>query len=174
MTITQLLALAHWEDGNATFSIDVPLFGGPIEFIVFAEHDGVLAERTVETVRQVQALGPSDLERLLEVVWENCLLNCEVSSYGFDVKPSQTETEANLEAFGVHDAASAWARTRLKYCRIGEDDQEAFAANYAVLFMDNEWETHGLDVVVRDGRIVGGGENGVWLGRFEPKADQVA
>ena len=171
MTLAELHALAHWEDGNATFAVDVPLFGREVEFTVMGAHDGVLGKRTAETVRQVQGLGASDMARLLEVVWENCLLNVEVSSYGFDVREGRTETEANLEAFNVHDAASAYARTRLKYCLIDEEDQTTFAANYAVLFMDNAWETHGLDVVVRNGRIVGGGENGVWLGRFEPHAD---
>ena len=170
MTLADLNALARWEDGSATFAVDVPLFGGAVDFTVAAARDGVLSERTAQTVRQVQALGPADHARLLEVVWENCLLNVEGSSYGFDIRDGQTETEANLEAIGVHDAASALARTRLRYCRIDEEDQSTFTANYAVFFMDNAWETHGLDVVVRDGRVVGGGENGVWLGRFEPPA----
>jgi len=36
--------------------------------------------------------------------------------------------------------------------------------------MIDEWETHGLDVVVRDGRVVGGGKNGLGVGRVEPPA----
>jgi len=169
MTLADLPARARWEDKLATFAVDVPLFGRPIEFQVAAARAGELSDRTIETVRQVQALGESDLARVLEVVWENCLLNVESSSYGFEVREGRTETEASLEAFGVHDAASAWARTRLRYCWIAEDDQVTFAANYATLLVSNEWETHGLDIVVRDGRVVGGGENGVWLGRFEPR-----
>lgn len=172
MTLAELLAIARWADGHATFTLDVPLFGGGIKFEVLADHDRALTERTAETVRQVQALDASDMARIVEVVWDNYVLNMETTGYGLEVREGQTETEANLDDFGIHDAATAYARTTLKYCLIIEDKQSEYTANYATLFMDNEWETHGVDIVIRNGRVVGGGENGLWIGQFEPDADK--
>ena len=168
MTLAELLALAHWSDGLATLSVDVPLFGRPVKFTVAAAREGALSERTAETVRQVRALGASDLARIHQVVWDNYLLNMEVVGYGVDVREGQTETEANIESFGVRDAAAAYAGTTLRYCWIDEENQASYAANYATLQMDNEWESHGVNVVIRDGRVAGGGEDGIWVGQFEP------
>ncbi len=112
MTLTELLALAHWSDGLADFTVDVPLFGRPVKFTVAAARDGALSERTAETVRQVQALVASDLAGIHQVVWDNYMLNMEVVSYGLDVREGQTETEANIESFGVRDAGRDQQRQR--------------------------------------------------------------
>jgi len=63
MTRADRIALARWDAAIATFRVGVPPFGQALEFQVAVATAGVLGERTVHTLHQLQALGAADLAR---------------------------------------------------------------------------------------------------------------
>ena len=169
LTRDGLLARATWKDENQLeFTLPVPVFGGDMKCFVWTREPGRVSDRTVHTFAQLQVLDAGQLERIKAVVWDNCVLCCETTGYGVDVAEGESEAQANHREFGALDAEGAWARTRLEELQVFEDDQDEYAANYARIALDNEWESHGVRVVVRDGVVVGGGEDGLFIGRFEP------
>jgi hypothetical protein len=172
MTPDDIARIAAWrEPDEARFPLFVPVFGQAVEFRVCTKVPGEISARGHATIRDVVALRPDALARIKALIWENCVLCCEGSSYGFDVPEGRSETEANFANFGVHDAQSAYEQCSPPIVSIYEIDHADYAGNYAHITFDNAWESHLMTVIVRNGVVVGGGESGIRLGQFEPRAE---
>ncbi len=172
MTPEDAAKLATWrEPDEARFTLFVPAFGQAVEFRAYTNVPGQISARGLATIRDVVALDADALARIKQLIWENCVLCCEGSSYGFDVPEGQSETEANFANFGVHDPQGAYEKCSPPIVSVYEIDHADYAADYAHITFDNAWESHLMTVIVRNGEVVGGGESGVYLGQFEPRPE---
>jgi len=72
-----------------------------------------------------------------------------------------------MEYFKIYNKDDVFASVILDEIVISEyTDQKKYKGNYAVIQFDSSWGDL-IDIVMKDGKIVGGGQNGMWLGEFE-------
>lgn len=173
MTKEEMLALCTWKDGEAwfgKFAGHSPLFGQAVEIHLLVENDYDISDRTVLIMNDFLKLKTDDLTTIKRFLWEGCQECCESSSYGFEVSKGQSETEANHAGFGVFNEEDAYAKSHLTYLQICEEDQE-LQGNYGHIHFDNEWESHGTVIVMKNGQLIGYGEDGLYVGAYEDDAD---
>ncbi len=174
MTKDEILEACTWKPGEewlGTFPLPVPLFGREVELQLLVEDDRQISDRTAAIVNEIQKLNGADLNAIKDYLWESCQSCCEDISYGVDIREGQSETEANHEAFQVFNREDAYNKSNLLYVMIHEGDQ-SYPSNYARLHFDNEWEGHMCVMVVKDGKVVGYGEDGLFIGQFETASDE--
>lgn len=173
MTKDEMLKLCVWKERAGWFVKFVchsPLFEREVEIHLLVENDHKISDRTVLIVNDFLSLKTDDLAVIKRFLWEGCQECCKSSSYGFEVREGQNETEANHEGFGVFNEEDAYAKSHLMYLQICEEDQE-LKSNYGLIHFDNEWETHGAVIVMKNGSVVGYGEDGLYVGTYEDKDD---
>ena len=168
MNKQEVLNLATWRSENELRLLCyVPVFEKDIEIHLFSEKDNYISDRSVQTINDLIALSLAQFKRIKELLWDDCKLNCEVSSYGFDVPDNKSESEVNHENFSVFNPEDAYKKSTLIYLNISEDDQNNYQSNFGHLTFDNEWNSHLTVVIMKNGNIVGYGDSGLYLGEFE-------
>lgn len=169
MDKSEILGSISWKEGEEWFgaaNVVVPVLGGEIEIHFLVENERAISDRSVKIVNDLLQLDASHVAKIKHFLWENCKLCCEVASYGFEVNEGEDETEVNHRGFGVFNGEDAYRKSSLRYVSIHEEDEE-FKGNYGQITFDNEWEGHLCVVVMKDGEIVGWGEDGLHVGEFE-------
>jgi hypothetical protein len=158
-----------WRDSReARVTCFSPLFGVNVEIEILSTQGERISARSLRVINDFLELTPAQLEKIKHYLWEDCKLNCEVSSYGFDVPDDKEETQVNHEEFGVHNPDDAFEKSSPPDLLIIEDDQISYEGNFGHLTFDNEWNSSLTTIVMSNGEIVGYGDSGVNLGRFEP------
>lgn len=152
-----------WE---ARASVRSPLWSHPVEVHVLAEQEGRVTDRTAVIVRDFLSLRPEDRADIQRELWRSCRECCELIDFGAAARPGQTLAEANHDHLGVRSEEDALQESTLRYLLIDEGDQK-FAGNYGQLVFDNEWNSDLTVVVMKNGRIVGHGDSGLYVGRYE-------
>jgi hypothetical protein len=160
----QLVWRDSWEARVTFFS---PLFGVDVEIEILSTQGECISGRSLRVINDFLELTPAQLGKIKHYLWEDCKLNCEVSSYGFDVPDDKDESQVNHEEFGVHNPDDAFEKSSPPRLLIIEDDQINYESNFGRLTFDNEWNSSLTTIVMRDGEIVGCGDSGVNVGRFE-------
>jgi hypothetical protein len=168
MTNEEILKQVVWRDSKeARLQCFSPMLGISVEVDVLTNHEMRISERSFQVIRDFLGLSLEQLEKIKQFLWEDCKLCCEVSSYGFDVPDGKDEVQTNHDEFGVHSPDDALRRSSLDCLLIVESDQESYAGNYGLLVFDNEWNSHLTTVVMKDASVVGYGDSGLNIGRFE-------
>ncbi len=165
----ELLARCAWQEGGlvAKVSLNLAPFG-KVEVHVETKEIQILSDRSVEIINGLLNLDENAMYLVKQYLFDSCRECCVDSDYGAEVRLGQTQPEANHELFGVHNPEDALAKSHLKYVCIDENE-EGLKGNYGLFTFDNEWNSH-LDVIVmKDGKIVGRGDSGLYLGAFEKK-----
>jgi len=81
---------------------------------------------------------------------------------------TRDETEVNHEQFGVFSDDDALARCSLKGLHIFESQQREYPASHCgLLKFDNAWNSHLATLVMKNGAVVGWGDSGLYIGRYE-------
>ena len=106
----------------------------------------------VAVVGQLLALGAEALVGIARLPHEDCPDSCELMGYGFEIPEGMTETEANLREFEVKRPEDALNPRWLSGLAVDEDDGEI---GLGVVMFDAPWESHGANIAVHEGRVVG-------------------
>lgn len=168
MTKEEILKLVAWHDSQeARFECFSPIFEKNAGIHILTNTDHSISDRSFRTVNDFLNLNHKHIELIQNFLWEDCKLNCELTSYGFDVPDGKDEVGVNHEEFGVFNGEDALAKSTFIYLLISEDDQEEYPSNYGHLRFDNEWNSHLTTVVMKNGEIVGWGDSGLYLGEYE-------
>lgn len=168
MTHEQIIQKLVWRHSNeAKLVCFSPLFATDVEIKILTTQEDRISDRSLRVIHDFLALSSGELEKIKQFLWEDCKLNCDVSSFGFDVPEGKTETQANHDEFGVHNGDDALRKSVPPSLAIYENDQATYKGNFGHLHFDNEWNSHLTTVIMRDGQIVGCGDSGLYLGAFE-------
>lgn len=165
MTRSKIAASTVWDDtGLGRLSLFVPLFGRELRFVLFPEDraPAEVTENMAATIRDVLALPPAAIDRVRELLWEECNFAFEVTWYGVVVLPGETALQAHLREFEVPDAEAALRQSKLQEIQIFE----GFAARYAKIKVRTTSESL-IGLIVRNGRIIDFDDDGTHLGAFE-------
>jgi hypothetical protein len=168
MTKDDIRNLATWRNSyELELKCFPPVFDKSVNVQILTKEQDHISDRSVQIINDLLGLSVQDLEIIKDYLWEDCKLNCEISNYGFDIPAGKTEQEVNHEEFGVLNREDAYAKSDLKYLLVCEDDQDTYTNNYGFLTFDNEWNGHLTVVVMKNGYLVGCGDSGLYLGKYE-------
>jgi hypothetical protein len=168
MTKNEILTRVTWRDSTeARFECFSSLLGKNSEVHILTINDHSISERSFQVIHDFIDLSDVHLERMKQFLWEDCKLNCEISSYGFDVPDGRDEVQINHQEFGVFNGDDALEKSTLSYLLISEYDQENYSNNYGRLQFDNEWNSHLTTIVMKNGNLVGCGDSGLHIGQWE-------
>jgi hypothetical protein len=169
MTKEDIIKLLKWRDEDqyeANMECFLPNFNRTVKLHIIVNNAGKISDRTVAIVNDFIGLTQQHLAIIKNYLWQDCQLCCDCSSYGFDVPEGMTETEANHAAFGVYTGENAYQKSNLSLSII-EANEDEYTSNFGRLLFDNEWNGHLTAVAMRNGDIVGSGDSGIYLGKFE-------
>ena len=165
MNRSDLAAKTVWDDiGLGRLTLFVPLFDRELLVVLFPADraPAEVTEKMAATIEEVLALPPAAIERVKELLWEECNFAFQVTWYGVDVLPGETPLQAHLREFGLPDAAAALRQSELQEVQIFD----GFAARYAEVQVRTASESL-VSLIVRNGRIVDFDDNGTYLGAFD-------
>jgi hypothetical protein len=169
LTQGDILQRITWRDSReARCEFFSPVLERTIKVHVLTRADERISDRSIQIINDFLGLSHTHLDTIKQYLWDNCKLNCESSSYGFDVPDGADEGQINHQEFGVFNQDDALEKSTLKYLLISEDDQEDYPNNYGRLQFDNEWNSHLTTIVMKNAGIVGAGDSGLYLGSWEP------
>ena len=165
MTKADLVAKTIWDDnGLGKLLLFVPLFGKELPFVLFPA-DGAPPEVTdkfVATVQDVLALPPGELERVKDLLWEECNFAFQVSWYGVDIQPGETPLQAHLREFEISNPGDAFAQSDVQEVQMFDGFEGRFAK-----IQVNTGSGSRISIVIRNGQIVDFDSDGTFLGAFD-------
>jgi hypothetical protein len=158
-----------WDEyGLATLTVYSPMFAREVEVRLRPQFDGgrQIDDRMVAALNAFLNLGPSELETVMDLLWEDCRRAFEDISYGVDILPGESEAEANHREFGIRTREDAFANSRLRRILIPGDP--GLENDYAAITFEPEWDReHGCSVVVKNGRVIDAYAGDVPFGRYD-------
>lgn len=165
MNKAEIAAQCQWDYYDmGHLRLHVPLFGVELPFTLFPV-DGAgpeLTDKMAATIADVLALDPAQLDRVKAMMWEEANFAFQVADYGVESRPGETSLEAHLREFGIAGPEDAFARSVLEEVQIHDQFDSRFAELKLVTGAHNL-----VAVVVKDGRIIDWGDDGLYLGEFE-------
>lgn len=153
-----------------------PFFGKEVEVWLTAHYkalrfieEDIISPTMVDAVNDFLQMSQEDLPLLRRLIYQHCLDACADTSYGFEVQEGETETQANLRAFGVKNEQDAFTQANLSKVYIEDDALEKRKHRYVRLSFYPPWEQeHGLELILQNGKLLDYcGEGGTWLTQFE-------
>ncbi|MFK8101028.1 MAG: hypothetical protein AB8G15_00835 [Saprospiraceae bacterium] len=174
MTRAEILQNSIWE--TAKINLHSPFFQREVTLFLFAHHlslrhikDEIVSATMVQTINDFLALDEKYLPLMKSLLHQHCLECCEHTSYGFDVKEGETETQASLRNFGIVTAEDAWQQANLSYLNIEDDAREKRKYRYVKMCFFPPWEDeHGCELILKNGVLLDfKGESDTWLTQFE-------
>jgi hypothetical protein len=162
MTRAELNTVVHWkESGLGYLTLFVPLLSQEIDFLLFPEEDAAseVTNKTTEIINDVLALGPDNLGRIKELLWEECNFAFQVADYGVELEEGETSLEAHLREFKISGPDDAFDRST--FCEIHISDE--FVGRYAELKVDTGSDNY-ISIIVKNGRIIDFDDDGTHLG----------
>jgi hypothetical protein len=168
----QIAVLTRWDDyDTGHLTVPVPLFGKPLPFVLFPADAGTagVTDQMAATIADVLALTPAQLPLIEAMLWDEVQFTFAITDYGVEEQPGETTLQANLRDFEVTGAADALARAFVKKIYISVD----FDSRFAIILVDTVTDNL-INIIVKNGRIIDWGYDGVHLGWFEKDEQKCA
>lgn len=168
LTKEKLLNLIEWDEnelGHCT--LFVPLFNKEMSFLFFPElfKKPTISGKMAETVNDILQIQPSELEKVKELIWEECLFSFEVGDYGFTPENGETHVEAHLRGMEISNKEDAITKSIFRDIVI-HNENDKFKGRYAEISIDSASDNL-ISIIIKDGRIIDFDENGCYLGAFD-------
>lgn len=171
MTREEILISSIWTSGKLTAYSN--FFKKEVRIDLFTSMynlkntNKIVSEKFVQTVNDFFNLSVVCKPLMEKLLYKHCIACCESTSYGFEIKAGETETEANLREFGVNDGATAFEKANLDHVIIEEDDLRK--NRFAKIVFYPEWEQeHGCELILKNGELLDFyGESDTYLGQFD-------
>jgi len=165
MTKSELDELVRWDDLNlGHLTLFVPLLSRELAFVLFAGSatGSEVTDKMTATINDVLALGPEDLGRVKELLWEECNFAFQVANYGVESEEGETSLEAHLREFGLSEPNDAFDQSEFREIHITDE----CAGRYAKIKVNTGSENY-ISIIVKNGRIVDFDDDGTHLGWFD-------
>lgn len=174
MTRNEILQNSIWE--QAKMNLCSPFFNQNVTVNLYAHFKSlrhiegdIISDKMVQAVNDFLSLNDDAKPLMKSLLYKHCLACCENTSYGFDTKEGETETQANLREFGVKNEADAFEKANLHHISIEDDEVEKRKNRYVKICFYPEWESeHRCELILRNGELLDySGEHGTYLTQFE-------
>jgi len=145
-------------------SLHMPLFDREVRFVLFPADraPSEVTDRMTAIVTDVLALQPSDLARVKELLWEECMFSFHVTDYGIEAQPGETPLQAYLRTFALKGPEDAYAQAEIAQIHVVDEG----AGRFAEIKVRTACETY-ISLIVRNGRIIDFDDDGAYLPAFD-------
>lgn len=165
MTKAELATITVWdENGLGNLSLFIPLFDESINVVLFPDLDQAreVTDKMAAIVNDVLQLKQDQLPRVKDLLWEECLFAFHVADYGVEPMEGESHVDAHLREFEISNAEDAFSKSTIKEIHISDE----FKNRYAEIKVETGSNNY-ISLVVKNGRIIDFGDDGVHLGWFE-------
>lgn len=165
MTKTELTAQTTWDDNElGNLSLFVPLFGETIEFVLFPEPGKTpeVTDKMTAIVNDVLLLPPGQLDRVKELLWEECRFSFHVADYGVEPLEGESHEEAHFREFGIYNPEDAFAKSHIAAIHVTDELEGRYAAIKVKTGSQNY-----ISLIVKNGSIIDLDDDGTYLGWFD-------
>jgi len=174
MTKDEILKNTTWDEIDiGSCSVFISLFDKEIPFKFIQDHrpTPTITEKMSQILNEVLAIEKTELSRVKEILYEECLFAFQVSDYGCEAKEGETDLEAHLREFEISNSEDAYDKSCIKEIYIDQENDK-FIGNYAEISVDTASDNL-INIIVKNGKIIDFHDNGGYVGFFE-KDDQYA
>ncbi|MDJ1471152.1 hypothetical protein [Xanthocytophaga flava] len=168
MNKEEILQQITWDSyGIGKITLLVPLFGQSLPFVFFAENadSPTITDKMVACVDDVLALRPAAIQRVKELLWEECLFAFQVADYGVDILEGETTLQAHLREFEVANAEDAYQKSEVEEIHISSEN-DSFEGRYAEIKISTASYNY-ISMIVKNGQIIDFDDDGTYIGWFE-------
>jgi len=163
MTKAELAAITVWDDnGLGNLSLFIPLFDESINVVLFPDQNPEVTDKMTAIVNDLFQLKQDQLGRVKELLWEECLFAFHVADYGVEPMEGESHVEAHLREFEIGNAEDAFSKSSIKEIHVADE----FKNKYAEIKVETGSNNY-ISLIVKNGRIIDFGDDGVYLGWFE-------
>lgn len=165
MTKSEINELVKWDEyGCGHLRLFMPLFAKELQFVLFGNlpTTPAVSDKTAATVNEVLALQPENLDRVKELLWEECNFAFQVADYGVEAEADETPLQAHLREFGISSPDDAYNQSDIQRIHISDE----FGGRYAELKVNTGSENL-ISIIVKNGQIIDFDDDGTYLGWFD-------
>jgi hypothetical protein len=165
MMKSEINEMVEWDDYNCGYlRLFVPLFSKELPFVLFwnLPTTPVVSDKMVAIINEVLALQPENLDRVRELLWEECNFAFQVADYGVDAEADETPLQAHLREFGISSPNDAYDRSDIQSIQISDE----FGGRYAEIKVDTG-SSNLISIIVKNGQIIDFDDDGTYLGWFD-------
>jgi hypothetical protein len=136
-----ILSTIVWDESSekGTVTVPSPLFGKSAEFSFYVDTTPSRVTKTMEKnfIGYTQFKN-SELEKIKDLLWEDCLFSCNSIDCGFEKVEGKTMQESNLQNFNIKNKDDAYAQTGRMKVLMDEED-ESYSNRYYTISFDVPW-----------------------------------
>jgi hypothetical protein len=163
MTKAELTSKTVWdENGLGNLSLFIPLFDKSINIVLFPNQGSEVTDKMTDIVNDLLQLQQDQLDRVKDLLWEECRFAFHVADYGVEPMEGESHVEAHLREFEISNAEDAFSKSSIKEIHVSDE----FKNRYAEIKVDTCSDNY-ISLIVKNGRIIDFGDDGVYLGWFE-------
>lgn len=165
MTKAELTAQTVWDDDAlGSLSLFIPLFNKSMKVVLFPELDQApeVTDKMTAIVNDLLQLKPEQLDRVKELLWEECEFAFTVADYGVELLEGESVVEANFRDFEIRNADDAFAKSSVT----GVQVFDRFKGRYAKINIET-CSNNDISLILKNGRLIDFGDNGAHLGWFD-------
>ncbi len=151
MTKEEIIRQLSWDEyGTGSCTIHTPLFGQQIKFNFYSEKKEI-TDKMVACTNDVLQLPASDLIRVKELIWEDCLFCFETFEHGYPPQEDEDQIESNKRGYKIYNQEDAYLNSTVTQVYI-DFKNDTLTGRFAGISIDTAWDY--LTIVVKDGRII--------------------
>jgi hypothetical protein len=165
MTKAELAAITAWDDnGLGNLSLFIPLFNEPLKVVLFPADraPAEVTDKMTAIINELLQIKQDQLGRVKDLLWEECLFAFHVADYGVEPMEGESHVDAHLREFEIGNAEDAFAKSNIKEIHVSDE----FTNRYAEIKTETGSDNY-ISLIVKNGRIIDFGDDGVFLGWFE-------
>ncbi|WP_291869391.1 hypothetical protein [Maribacter sp.] len=168
MTKKELLNNTNWDEYQmGTCLLFVNVLSKEVPFVFFQKHkpEPSISDKMVESVNDILAINPVEIETIKEVLYEECLFAFQVADYGCEAQEGETHLEAHLREFEIFNKEDAYLKSEIQAVHINQEYDE-LNGTYSEIKI-NSASDNLISVIVKNGKIIDYGDDGVTLSVFD-------
>jgi hypothetical protein len=167
MTKQEFEKRIKWEYEIGCVLIKVPLFDKDIMLELFSgdSKEPVISNKMFETANDVLNLPLESIDKIKDLLWEECNFSFAVTDYGFEPTEGETSMEASFREFELYNKGDTYEKCEIRTVQIHFENDE-LQARYAEIKIETATGNL-ISIIVKNGKVIDYDDDGTYLKWFE-------
>lgn len=151
ISVDTILSAMLWNESSekGTATITSSLFSKSVTFTFYTNNPLRITSKMRENIAGYLQFKDKHVEKIKDLLWENCLFCCDITDYGFEKAEGKTIQESNLQNFSINSKEDAYLQTRGVRVVMDEED-ETFSNRYYSIRFDVPWSDLAYVIIKND------------------------
>lgn len=125
--------------GEKSVIMQSDLFVKEVTYTFFLDSaSSILTESMGKSLLGFTHFGTDEVEKIKDLLWQDCLISCEATDYGFEHVEGKTTQESNLQNFSIHNKEDAYREASSMHILMSQED-EIYTHRYYTISFDVPW-----------------------------------